>query len=92
MKRRVVALCTVAGLVMMGSSIANAAAPTSVAEHQIRIPVKEDPHDDWIPWDRVVRVFNSKQECITAGQALADAKRGQYHCQQAKSGAWVLFK
>jgi hypothetical protein len=56
------------------------------------MPVKQHPDGDWIPWDRVIRVFNSKQECITAGQALADARRGQYHGQQAKSGAWVLFK
>jgi hypothetical protein len=92
MRRLVVAFCTVASLAMTGSGIANAAAPTSLVEHQIRIPVKEHPDDDWIPWDRVIRVFNSRQECITAGQALADAKGGQYHCQQAKSGSWVLFR
>jgi hypothetical protein len=43
MSRLVVAICAVAGLVMPGSDIANAAAPSSVAEHQIRIPVEEDP-------------------------------------------------
>lgn len=92
MGRLVVALCTVVGLVVTGSGIANAAAPTSAAVHHIRIPIKHDPDDDWIPWDRVIGVFNSRQECIAAGQALADAKRGQYHCQKTKSTAWVLFK
>jgi hypothetical protein len=94
MGRIVVAIFVAAGLVMTGSGIANAAVPTRIgtAGHQIRITVKEDPDDDWIPWDRVIGVFKSRQECITAGQALADAKHGQYHCQKTKSTAWVLFK
>jgi hypothetical protein len=92
MRRLTVVFCAVAGLVVTSSRIANAAASTIVAERQIRIPVKQDPDDDWIPWDRVIGVFKSRQECTNAGQALADTTRGQYHCQKAKSTAWVLFK
>jgi hypothetical protein len=68
MGRIVVAICVAAGLVMGGLGIANAAVPTrigSTAGHQIRVLVKEDPDDDWLPRDRVIGVFNSRCACLT---------------------------
>jgi hypothetical protein len=91
-----VILCAVAGLVVAGAGVSNAATDvpqpvSSPVTWKIVGPVHQDPGDDWIPWDRVLHVYNSRQECISAGQAAADASHLTLHCQETKSGAWVLF-
>jgi hypothetical protein len=77
---------------MISAGVSNAAVhATAGSSVEQQIHLKQDPGDDWIPWGSVIGSYNSEQECLNAGQRLANA--GQtVHCQKVKNGgAWVLF-
>ncbi|MEV6430344.1 hypothetical protein [Nocardia sp. NPDC051463] len=78
---------------MTGAGVSNAALHADISSAVTQqIHFQKDSDDDWIPWDRVLGSYNSEQECIGVGQALADSTHGRYHCQKVKNGgAWVLF-
>ncbi|RJO78307.1 hypothetical protein D5S18_05165 [Nocardia panacis] len=75
-----------------GTGVSDAVTFVDVCVVRQDIQFRQVSDDDWVPWDRVLGVYNSEQECINVGQALADSTKGRYHCQMIRNGgAWALF-
>ncbi|MFI6999214.1 hypothetical protein [Nocardia sp. NPDC050175] len=96
LKRILVTLCAIWGAVLIGGGAASAQPllasdqlMSNAVQHQD--PVLSDITGRMradIDWDKVVRVFNSYQECDWGKQAL----HYPTHCEDAHNGTWVLVK
>ncbi|MEU7146121.1 hypothetical protein ABZ942_42240 [Nocardia sp. NPDC046473] len=81
----------IVGIVLLSFGTANAVSPAnavSTIEYQVQRPVQQT-----IPWNRVIRLYNTESECSYWGQWYAD--EGWYGntlwCEETSSGSWALY-